>query len=316
MASTWYYAQGGQQFGPVSSRQLKRLAAGGQLRPTDLIWKDGIADWTPALKLKGLFRAAEQVNGPSTPDVVVKPLTPEKAADVSPFDLGPDAEVVRPGTNRSRAGTDLDAVAAALQSLATDPVGGLRSAFDLLGPSRALVLGLAFGLTFVVLLDLGSYLMIRHFVHGFGELAAAGPTDAPPGGVQAGPPTAAAVDIPIKVLLRLTLVGVILFVSIALGSLICRRVFQGQGSVPGDVFVAGVSLLPVGAAVSLAALLERASTQVAVALLVLALCLNVLVLYAGCVKVHQLSERASTCAVPAIIVLSNWIASLTLRVLM
>src|SRR5262249_298739 len=61
MASTWYYAQGGQQFGPVSSRQLKRLAAGGQLRPTDLIWKDGMADWTPALKLKGLFRAAEQV---------------------------------------------------------------------------------------------------------------------------------------------------------------------------------------------------------------------------------------------------------------
>lgn len=51
----WYYNQGGQQRGPISDSQLKRLASGGQLRPADLIWKEGLAQWVPASKVKGLF---------------------------------------------------------------------------------------------------------------------------------------------------------------------------------------------------------------------------------------------------------------------
>jgi tetratricopeptide (TPR) repeat protein len=41
--------------GPVSSSELKGMAASGQLRPDDLVWADGMPDWMPASKLKGLF---------------------------------------------------------------------------------------------------------------------------------------------------------------------------------------------------------------------------------------------------------------------
>ena len=51
----WYYAAGGNQAGPVGSDELKRLAASGELKPTDLVWRDGLADWTPASKIQGLF---------------------------------------------------------------------------------------------------------------------------------------------------------------------------------------------------------------------------------------------------------------------
>src|SRR4051812_34881498 len=58
MSTEWYYSQGGQQVGPVTSEQLKGLAASGQITPADLVWKDGMPEWTPAARVKGLFAAA------------------------------------------------------------------------------------------------------------------------------------------------------------------------------------------------------------------------------------------------------------------
>jgi hypothetical protein len=72
MADLWYYARDGKQQGPVGSEELKRLAAAGQLRPTDLVWKDGMADWLAAAKVRGLFPAA--VEAVSIPDPVSRPL--------------------------------------------------------------------------------------------------------------------------------------------------------------------------------------------------------------------------------------------------
>lgn len=53
--SEWHYAKNGQQFGPINTTQLKQLAAEGQLAPTDMIWKEGMAEWAPAGSVKGLF---------------------------------------------------------------------------------------------------------------------------------------------------------------------------------------------------------------------------------------------------------------------
>ena len=55
MADQWYYSHRGQQVGPVSPEQLRQAAAVGQLQRTDLVWKQGMAAWVPAEKLKGLF---------------------------------------------------------------------------------------------------------------------------------------------------------------------------------------------------------------------------------------------------------------------
>jgi hypothetical protein len=55
MANQWYYSRAGKKEGPVSSQQLKQLAECGDLRPTDHVWKEGMAQWTPASRIKGLF---------------------------------------------------------------------------------------------------------------------------------------------------------------------------------------------------------------------------------------------------------------------
>jgi hypothetical protein len=55
MAIQWYYSRAGQRLGPIGSAELKQLADGGQLAPTDLVWKDGMAEWAPAHQVKGLF---------------------------------------------------------------------------------------------------------------------------------------------------------------------------------------------------------------------------------------------------------------------
>jgi hypothetical protein len=54
----WYYAQGGQQLGPVADVQLQQLAASGQLRPADLVWAEGMPSWAAAGTIPNLFPPA------------------------------------------------------------------------------------------------------------------------------------------------------------------------------------------------------------------------------------------------------------------
>lgn len=55
MTNSWYYVTGNQRNGPVSDDQLRQLAASRRLRPDDLVWKDGMADWVEAQRVVGLF---------------------------------------------------------------------------------------------------------------------------------------------------------------------------------------------------------------------------------------------------------------------
>ena len=42
----WYYARENKQTGPVSAVELKRLATAGELRPDDLVWREGMTEWS------------------------------------------------------------------------------------------------------------------------------------------------------------------------------------------------------------------------------------------------------------------------------
>src|SRR5262245_40456274 len=55
MADEWYYAQRGVRTGPVSIERLRQLAGAGQLRPEDLVWKEGMAAWSAASEIDGIF---------------------------------------------------------------------------------------------------------------------------------------------------------------------------------------------------------------------------------------------------------------------
>jgi len=78
----WYYAQGDEEKGPVTTAQLKTLAANKQLQPTDLIWKDGMADWAPANTVRGLFDSASG-SSPNIPAQANPPSGTEPSAGPS-----------------------------------------------------------------------------------------------------------------------------------------------------------------------------------------------------------------------------------------
>src|SRR5437660_1166862 len=58
MGDQWHYTRNGKQVDPVSAADLKLLAASGQISPTDMVWREGMAAWVPASSLKGLITSA------------------------------------------------------------------------------------------------------------------------------------------------------------------------------------------------------------------------------------------------------------------
>jgi hypothetical protein len=81
MANDWHYTHNGQQAAaPISAAQLKQLAVAGQLKPTDLVWQDGMTDWVPASSLKGLFSSGK----PITDSAIVPPPSANKSTARKP----------------------------------------------------------------------------------------------------------------------------------------------------------------------------------------------------------------------------------------
>lgn len=48
----WYLGRDGHQFGPVDDAEFRRLYDGGQLLPTDLVWREGFAEWQSVANLQ------------------------------------------------------------------------------------------------------------------------------------------------------------------------------------------------------------------------------------------------------------------------
>jgi len=45
----WFLARDGKQHGPISESELTQFIEQGYLQPTDLVWREGFADWRPAM---------------------------------------------------------------------------------------------------------------------------------------------------------------------------------------------------------------------------------------------------------------------------
>lgn len=89
MAQQWYVSRSGTQDGPFSSSQLKELAVTKKLKPDDLVWMEGMAEWAQASNVKGLFP-------PSPPPIPPTGVSPPSVIRPDPV-LGrvvtPDADV-------------------------------------------------------------------------------------------------------------------------------------------------------------------------------------------------------------------------------
>ena len=51
----WYYAHGDVEKGPLTTAQIKALAAAGKVRHDDLVWKEGMETWVAAGELAELY---------------------------------------------------------------------------------------------------------------------------------------------------------------------------------------------------------------------------------------------------------------------
>ncbi len=70
--TSWYYARGEEQVGPVDESQLKQLVDDGSLYPDDLVWRDGMADWVEAREIPELY-GSETAYYPQEPPVQSAP---------------------------------------------------------------------------------------------------------------------------------------------------------------------------------------------------------------------------------------------------
>jgi hypothetical protein len=73
----WFYAKNGSQQGPVATEALKAMLASGEISPSDLIWRDGMSDWTPA------GRVAEIASVAASPSMEAAPYTSPAPASYS-----------------------------------------------------------------------------------------------------------------------------------------------------------------------------------------------------------------------------------------
>lgn len=88
MSASYKFRREGKEYGPVTARELRALAAEGRLSAHDLIWKEGMRDWAPAGKLKGLFD--ERPKGQEPPGTLPPP--PAAAGGFEPATANADLD--------------------------------------------------------------------------------------------------------------------------------------------------------------------------------------------------------------------------------
>lgn len=60
MTPVWYYSVGSERFGPVTILELRSMVASLQLMPADLVWKEGLPDWSPVSDVQELSAVIKQ----------------------------------------------------------------------------------------------------------------------------------------------------------------------------------------------------------------------------------------------------------------
>jgi hypothetical protein len=119
-AEMWYYTSEGKQMDPVTIRELKRLVGDGMLKPTDMVWKDGMPRWIRASSVKELFPdPGSDLDKYFTASGEAKPVPKPTATSATPVASpepvpkkgsppGDEGDDDRPQRKRRRSGEDED----------------------------------------------------------------------------------------------------------------------------------------------------------------------------------------------------------------
>ena len=86
----WYYSKQGAQVGPIDQEELVAKISSGEIYQSDMVWREGMADWLPVSKVPELAiapRAAQSVtptaNSPYPGNVMDAPYTPPSTSPQS-----------------------------------------------------------------------------------------------------------------------------------------------------------------------------------------------------------------------------------------
>jgi hypothetical protein len=79
----WYYSKNGAQLGPIGPAEMESKLKAGEIASTDLIWKEGMADWLPVGKVPEIQALLSPPAPPSESSFVEPP------APVSPYSSSP-----------------------------------------------------------------------------------------------------------------------------------------------------------------------------------------------------------------------------------
>lgn len=96
---SWYLTRDGQQFGPLSDKELSLFADGDNFKPGDLLWTAGLDNWKPADSIFGLKPSPEPEPEEQVEDDAPVFAAPEPEADAEftydSDDEAPDADVFK-----------------------------------------------------------------------------------------------------------------------------------------------------------------------------------------------------------------------------
>lgn len=82
MADNWYVGKNGNKSGPFSPAELRDMASRGDLLPTDMVWKQGLASWVQASAIKGLFASSAAAVSRPTAGPPTNPYAPPTATEL------------------------------------------------------------------------------------------------------------------------------------------------------------------------------------------------------------------------------------------
>ncbi len=106
----------------------------------------------------------------------------------------------------------------------------------------------------------------------------------------------------------LFLVGLVPFVTLMVMLGVARLIARRRGSLAGDVYLAGASLLPVGFLALASSISPFLGSQIMLVITVFACCYTILMLYSGCTQIANLPEKAAALLVPVMVLVSGWLS--------
>ena len=272
-----------------------------------------MADWAEAGKIPNLFKDAPAGPPGRAPSSAAPTMdTTEAAAPAVDTDAAGGAPIIATdqasptqrvsgaGSGRTAAHRRSQAGNVAQQAgkdaleafkvMASNPVGGLSDAYNMLGPPRALATGGVFGAIFALCPVIAAKSLMTT-----AAMFARG-----------GRVRSSSFDLEVEVYFKVFLVSLAFAAAFSGGCALSRLVFGGKNSYESDVFIACSSLLPIALLILVGGLIgEALGPQLVAILCVFAFSTMILMLFSGSVHIHQIAERAAALAVPTIIIIGT-----------